>query len=402
MGSAPSAIRRRRNHVGSSPSWQLGYGVAMLRHSLGRLVAIAALAGACACASLRPRSDAQRLAELLTEVRAQGVSIADPLWLAPEVLSSVEQQIGPRGSALQRLLRLSDWLSDSDGLGFRYDALKTRTASEAWSARSGDCLSYAHLFNALARHLELPMMYVRYRSPRGYEERDGQFVVISHVASLYERDRDSILVELSNEDFDPHRSDYERLRDDQAAALHVSNLAMQRLGPDEINNTERLLRVLVAHDPELAELHNNLGAVLLRNHRYQEALRVLQQAIHRFPSVVSLYVNASLAAKAAGNLALADQLAATANEPWTDPFIPFTKAARLFESEQLAEAVQLFERVVKLNPRSATFQAWLARGLAATGKITKARAAWQRARELDPRHPMLESLRVSLQIPSPS
>ena len=342
--------------------------------------------------AVRARSEAERLAQLVDEVAAAGEPIGDPLALPPEVLAQAADEIGVRGNAADRLRRLAAWISDADGLAFRYDELRTVTASEAWVSRAGDCLSYAHLFNALARSLRLPMQYVRYRAPRGYQERGGQLLVVSHVASLYDRDRETVLVDLSGEELSPLRSDYQRLSDDEAAALHVSNLAMARLGRGEVAKAERLIRLLLAHTPELPDLHNNLGAVLLHRQRYGEALAVLQAAIARFPSHVPLYVNAALAAQALGKRRLADQLTAQAKAPWTDPYVPFVRGASLLDQGRTAEGVAILRGVVARSPDSATFQVMLARGLAELGERKPALAAFARARQLDPRHPLLVPL----------
>lgn len=357
-----------------------------------------ALAG-CAAAPPPLESPAQRLAKLLAEVRAEGVELGDPQTLDPAVVKLADDEIGRRGTVPDRLRRLSDWLSDRRGVAFRYDEQQTLTAAQAWEARAGDCLSYAHLFNALAASLQVPMEYVRYRAPSAYQERNGQFVVVSHVASLYDRDRETILVDLSGEELSPLRSDYERLTIDEAMALHVSNLAMARLGRGEVEGPERLIRLLLARAPQLPDLHNNLGAVLVHRQRYAEALTVLQRAIASFPSYVPLYINAALAARGAGKERLADELTAKAQAPWTDPFVPFVRGARLLEEGRAAEGVAVLRKVVKMSPDSATFQVHLARGLIALGQRKEALAAFTRARKLDPRHPLLYALSQQLGVP---
>jgi tetratricopeptide (TPR) repeat protein len=387
-------VAKTKQRVGGG----LGYLFAMGKTPAGEravaaMLACAALALAgCATggpAAVRRPSEAERLAQLVAEVAAAGVPLGDPLALPPEALARVADEIGGRGTAVDRLRRLAAWLSDAEGLAFRYDELRTVTAAEAWAGRGGDCLSYAHLFNSLARSLRVPMQYVRYRAPRGYQERGGQLLVVSHVASLYDRDRETVLVDLSGEELSPLRSDYQRLSDDEAAALHVSNLAMARLGRGEVAMAERLIRLMLARTPELPDLHNNLGAVLLHRRRYAEALAVLQAAIARFPSHVPLYVNAALAAQALGDSRLAEQLTARAEAPWTDPYVPFVRGAWLLDQGRTAEGVAILRGVVERSPDSATFQVMLARGLSELGQRKPALAAFSRARQIDPRHPML-------------
>jgi Flp pilus assembly protein TadD len=352
--------------------------------------------GAAAPRPLAPKTEAQKMAQLLVDVAAQGVVLGDPLALPPELVTRAAREIGPRGSVVDRVHRLARWMSAPEGLAFRYDPLLTLTAAAAYQARAGDCLSYAHLFNALARSLGIHVEYVRFRSPSSYEERGGQLVVVSHVASLHERDRETILVDLSGEQLSSYRSDYQRLSDREALVLHVSNLAMAALGRGEVTRAERLSRRLLAEAPHLPDLHNNFGAVLLRRHQYAEALGFLRRSIRRFPTHVQLYVNASLAAQGAGDPALAAELSAKAEAPWTDPFVPFIRGAQLIDDGRVEEGVKLLQKVVRVHPQSATFQLHLARGLLQLGQRKQAMAAFTRASVLDPRHPMLMPLAIQL------
>jgi Flp pilus assembly protein TadD len=351
----------------------------------------------CGCAAIRQRGDGRRLSALIEEARAHNLALPDPLTLDPAIAERVLQQVSREGTELERIRRLHRWLRDSSGLGFRYDALHTRTANDAWAARTGDCLSYAHLFNALARSLQVPVNYVRYREAQTYEERNGQFLVVSHVASLYNDYRVTVLVDLTGGTPSSRVSDYELLGDDEAAALHYSNLAMEQLAAGDTATPERLLRLLVERTPKLPEIHNNLGAVLLRQGRSQEALVVLQAAIARFPDFVPLYVNGALAARGSGQDALSDELAEKARSSWTDPFLPFVRGTWLLDRGYPEEAVKLLRRAISLKPDSAMFHAWLARALVQTGNQEDARRAYEETRRLNPVHPMLEGLKPLLE-----
>lgn len=342
------------------------------------------LAG-CAASARQVQSPAARALALTAEVRALGLALAAPRWLPEAPRRRVVAEVGRHGTPRERLQRLARWLSAQDGLGFTYAERLTLTASEAWRTRRGDCLSYAHLVAALAPELGVEVGYVQYRAPREVVGDGGKLTVITHVANLHEEDRESVLVELANQAFSVRMSDYRRLAEDEVLALHVSNLAMLRLEGGEL--AERLLSAALAVAPQLAELHVNLGAALLRARRPDEAQRVLERALHRFPHEVGLYVNAAQAAAALGQTARARALAAKAEAPWTDPFLAFVRATELLELGDAAGALTLLERVAVLQPGSATTQLHLARALAALGRRSEARAALTRAHRLDPKHP---------------
>ena len=99
-----------------------------------------------------------------------------------------------------------------------------------------------------------------------------------------------------------------------------------------------------------------------------------------------------MAARAAGDNALAEELAEKARSSWTDPFLPFVRGTWLLDRGQAREAVKLFERAVSLKPGSAMFHAWLARALLEERREGEARKEFETARRLNPKHPMLEAL----------
>ncbi|MGK3946725.1 hypothetical protein ABK046_51230, partial [Streptomyces caeruleatus] len=65
--------------------------------------------------------------------------------MSPQMREAALREVGRQDTELDRLQRLNKYLRGTTGLGFTYDATATLTAREAWEARRGDCLSYAHL-----------------------------------------------------------------------------------------------------------------------------------------------------------------------------------------------------------------------------------------------------------------
>ncbi len=343
------------------------------------------------CATLRERSDERRSDSLLAELDAQGVHLAAPLAVSKEVKERVEREVRLEGTELERMRRLHWFLRGQ--LGFRYDPNLTLGAQQAWDQKRGDCLSYAHLFNALSRFLQVPVNYVRYRGTTTYEERSGALVVVSHVASLYNDYKVTVLVELTGTAPSWRVSDYEHLGDDEALALHFSNLAMEHLQQGDVRWAEKVLKVLIARTPNLPELQVNYAAVLMRDGRQDEALALLQRALERFPDFHPLYVAAAIAADNAGRDDLAEKYAEAARNSHVDPFVPFMRGVWLMEKNQFGAAVQLFTHARDLKPQSALFAAWLARAQLLEGHEAEALRTFALATQLDPRHPVLEDFR---------
>ncbi|MFT3837548.1 MAG: tetratricopeptide repeat protein [Myxococcaceae bacterium] len=343
------------------------------------------------CATLRTRSDGRRSDALLTQLDAQGIHLDPPLTISNEMKERVEREVRFEGTELARMQRLHSFLRTQ--LGFKYDPNLTVGAEEAWAGRRGDCLSYAHLFNALARFIQVPVNYVRYRGTTTYEERSGALVVVSHVASLYNDYKVTVLVELTGTAPSWRVSDYEHLGDDEAVALHFSNLAMEHLQKGDVTWAKKVLEVLLVRTPDLPELQVNYAAVLLRQGHQDEALALLQKALDRFPDFHPLYVAAAIAADSAGRDDLAEKYAELARNAHVDPFVPFMRGVWLMEKHQYRAAGQLFTHATDLKPQSALFAAWLARAQLLQGDESEAIRTFEKAQQLDPRHPVLEDFK---------
>lgn len=357
---------------------------------MARWLLFAAVLALCGCAQFKLALPGAGVASLRAAARAEGLSLEDPLELTDQMRQRAQLAVGRQGSERERLEKLNRFLREQSGAGFSYDAHSTVSAREAWRRRSGDCLSFAHLFNALARHLGVPTKYVRYREAEGFEERSGQFTVVTHVASLYADDQVNILVELSGRPASWRSSDYEPITDGEALALHASNLAMELLSAGDPARAHRWLEVLVHQAPDLPEVQNNHAVALMRLGRHAEALEVLQRAIGRFAQFQPLYVNAALATRSLGLTGLAERYAEAARTSWSDPFLPFVRGTWLYEQGKFGAAVKLFERAAGLKPRSVLFLAWLARARLQAGDRAGARAAFAQAVEVNPLHPVLE------------
>jgi tetratricopeptide (TPR) repeat protein len=328
---------------------------------------------------------------MVADARSRGLWFEDPLEMDDTMREAALLNVGKEGTDLERMRKLNAWLRGKEaGLGFTYDQNATRTAKEAFYARSGDCLSYAHLFNAMARYVGISVGYVRYREAQQYDERNGQFTVVSHVASVFNDYRMTVLIELSGIPTSDRISDYQTIGDDEAAALHASNLAMDAFARGDRRAPLEMLRWLVQRTPGLPEVHNNLAAVLLRMGRAQEAWEVISPALDRFPDFVPLYVNGALAAQRRGDDQLGEALAEKARS--SDPFLPFVRGTWLLERGKYEAAEQLISRAHKMRPESVTFTAWLAQAKLLSGKPAEAKAMFAEAKKIAPTHPLLAEL----------
>src|ERR1700754_4093814 len=86
------------------------------------------------------------------------VDAADIFALTPAMHAFVDNQLH-HGFRLDRRQALVDALSTKTQLKIEYDSSTTRTASEAFAARSGNCMSLVLMTAALAKDLGLTVRY---------------------------------------------------------------------------------------------------------------------------------------------------------------------------------------------------------------------------------------------------
>ena len=161
----------------------------------------------------------------------------------------------------QRLLALHRAVRGQATLGISYDPVAEGTATEVFHRTTANCLSYATLFVALAREAGLSADY-QWLKVRPEWTRQGERVVVRmHVNTAVSAGRgDSFMV-----DIDPvptgNITGTRRLRDADAAALYHSNIAMQALARQQVEDAWLQSVRALQLSPELPYLWVNLGAV---------------------------------------------------------------------------------------------------------------------------------------------
>ena len=346
--------------------------------SLGA-VALLALGAACATSSsvssfnhpLSATSPAW-----LREGIAQGLPLEDPLHLSDDTKATIIAQASSPGGERTQMTRLLRYFMDNDGLAFQYRPSRTLNAEAAFHAREGDCMAYAMLYVAAARSLGIPVHFVRITQLPTFWEDGGRFFTSSHIAVGFAYDtwqENAMVVDFSATHTSEWRfSLYSYIDDETAFVLFHSNRAVEYLLRDDYVQAERILRFLLDHAPAVPEVYNNLGIVLMRLHRAQDATDLLAQAIARFPKFVPLYTNAVAAAAASGHPDLVKEWSLAGHEvAQSDPAFAFAEGMLAFHEGDFPTAGQRFSDALQIQPDDLTLLAWTARAHLAAGDMSR-------------------------------
>jgi tetratricopeptide (TPR) repeat protein len=361
------------------------------------IAALGLLALSAACAPARapnassapiPHTDA---ASLIEAARQQGIKLENPLTIEKSYLKEAAQVVGTWGTSHERLRRLVNFLND--GTRFQYAPNLSLTASQAFRERRGDCMAYSNLFVAVARSLGLPTYFVHVSEVLSHYEHKGLFFTSSHVAVGYGTGPSAMVVDFTKESTDWRLSTYRAIDDASATALYYNNLAVDMMMAGRTDEAERMFRFLIEQKPEIEEIYNNLGVLLNRKARYQEALAVLQKGMQAFPAYKPLYTNALVAARGAKRADLAKDFERRGEELVDkNPYFVFAHGLHLYQSADYARAAEEIERASALIPASPVIYAWLARAYMSAGRREEGRRAFTEAKKLSPTSRILEEL----------
>jgi Tfp pilus assembly protein PilF len=163
---------------------------------------------------------------------------------------------------------------------------------------------------------------------------------------------------------------YDDVPDELAFVLFQNNVAVERMVSGEVVEAERILRFLLARSPDVPEVHNNLGLVLLQAGRVREAMDVLQAGVQHFPRFRALYANAVQAARRLGDVQLAESLQHRGRELLEDdPSWNFNEGLRSYQGHAFPEAAVRFEKALSADPDNVRLLAWTARAHLAAGQL---------------------------------
>ena len=335
-----------------------------------------------------PFSEVDRSVKLAGE---KGLNLPNPFALDERIKNDLDKLIRPEDMPHVRLRKVLKYLHDNGFLNFEYDMSATLTAQEAFDKKRGNCLSHTGLFVALSRQLKVPTYFVYVSEALDFEERDGSYVVSSHIATGFEDGPKTTVVDFNNER--ENFRIYEKIDDRSAYCLFYNNVAVDKILKGEYEEARRILRFLVELKPELKEVRNNLGVLLMKTGKYEDALSLYHDMRTANQNYQPALHNGLLAAQRLRRKPAEDVFKTSLKEiSDKDPLLLYQKALDLEENGKYEESVAFIRKALGYQPRNAFLYAVMARVYMENNDLQRAKVAYQRARTLAPHLAMLEDL----------
>lgn len=314
-------------------------------------------------------------------------------FLAAEFASGA----GPRDTRL-RLIDALYRSPEAGGRGLRlmYEASHTRTAAEAFEARSGNCLSLVMMTAAFARQLEVAVSFQSVRADQHYS-RIGSLTLASghvnlvlgaplarHATSRFNQTDELIVDFLSPADLLGQRS--EPLAERTIVAMYFNNRAAELLVAGQPDLAYWHAREALRHDPGFVRAANTLGVIHQRAGQAVAAEAAFRHVLAHDPRPVAALGNLVALLQGLGRVdearALEAQLLALQPVP---PFEWLRQGRQALAAGDSARALELLQRELRRQPEQDEVHFALAEAHLRLGNLARAQHHLAQAAEFSTR-----------------
>jgi tetratricopeptide (TPR) repeat protein len=318
-----------------------------------------------ACTSWRGSVESVRITpDELLEGASLGVGENSPplvpekevLALSSEMRDFLDKHVDRKASPELKLRQLAFAIIDAEALGVKYDDT-TRTASEAFHLRHGNCLSYSNMFVAMARDVGLNVQFQEVDIPPDWTFDNDTFVLNRHVNVYVNLGlKGTRVVDFNMEDF---KSTYDMLRisDERALGHFYNNIGVERMQAGDVASAlAHFRRALVDSGRGFSPAWTNLGTLYLRNGHpahaeaaFLEALKVNESDSVAMSNLARLYER------------LGDQERAAAyrkrvnSDHWRNPYYRYQLAHQAFLARDYDTAIGHLKYAIRKRPAEDTF-----------------------------------------------
>ena len=361
---------------------------------MARCIALLCAVLLSSCATVRDAPTEAAHARFLEDARfapaSERISAEQLFALSDDMRRYLDAEIAPRTVKRGRQLALVDALYTRGDLRLEYDSAITRNASEAFAARSGNCLSLVIMTAAFAKALDLPLEYQKVFVDDAWARAGSMYLAIGHVNLVLGKRKTDELVYTSRLgkkavesegltiDFlppDDMRSVRSRvIGEDIVVAMYMNNRAVEALARGSVDDAYWFAREAMRQSPGFLVAYNTLGAVYHKHGDLAPAEAVFRYVVEREPSNVQALANLVRVLADAGKTEESQRVAAAlAKAEPEPPFAFFNRGMAAMRAGDLHAAKASFQREIARSPDYHEFHFWLAVVHVGLGETAEAR-----------------------------
>ena len=344
------------------------------------------------CASAPPMPPASDLFhDAAFKPPAQRIDPDAALAVSPAMRAYLAANLGQRLRDFDRRRQLINALYRGD-LKLEYDAESTRTAAEAFEARSGNCLALVLMTAAFAKEVGLTVHYQQLVGTEAWSRADQLYIGIGHVNLRLDdparrnnfpySDANSMVIDFLPS-ADARALNMTLIKEHTVIAMYLNNRAVETLTSGQLDAAYWWAREAIRTDPEMLGAYVTLGVVYRKSGHPAWAEAALGRVADREPNNVYAMSNRVLALRDlkrdAEAAALAKRLEQLDPQP---PFKYFNEGLAAYRAGQIDVARRLFAKEVARAPYHHEFEYWLAVTYAELNDVERATIHLRRAKEI--------------------
>jgi len=315
---------------------------------------------------------------------AEPIDPADVFRPSAAMKEYLENEVLPAARASGGIRQaLTAQLYNKGKLKLEYESSMTRNASQAFDARSGNCLSLVIMTAALAQELGIKVTFQSIGTDEMWSRAGDMYFLSGHVNLQLEKHASEMESRYDRYgtytiDFLPSENSVGLnatiIRENRVLAMYLNNRAAEALVRGQVDDAYWRVREAIRQDPAFLSAFNTLGVVYLHHgdpRRAEAVLAFVSKQEKDNPRVLANY------AQALRELGRTDEASAIQQrlahlEPYP-PFYFFNRGRAALNEGKLAEARQDFMRELDRAPDYHEFHYWLAIADFGLGRIDEAR-----------------------------
>jgi Flp pilus assembly protein TadD len=304
------------------------------------------------------------------------------LALSPEMRAFLNAHVDRKSSVKLELQQLVSSIMDAHTFGVKYDET-TRTASETFRIRRGNCLSFSNMFVAMAREVGLNVQFQEVDIPPDWTFDNDTFVLNRHINVFVDfGPTGTRVVDFNTGDF---KIGYEmrRISDARALAHYYNNIGVERMLAGDTALGLWNFRRAIANDRAFSPSWTNLGTLYLRNGHPAQAEAAFLQAVKTDESDLVAMSNLARLYEQLGDR---DRAAAykkrVIHDRWRNPYYRYQLARQAYLARDYAAAISHLKYAIRKRPDEDTFCFLMGLGYRGEGDERAARRWLARAEEL--------------------
>jgi tetratricopeptide (TPR) repeat protein len=332
------------------------------------------LLGGCAAQQTRTAPAQQLFHDQLFQPATAPIDTRQVFALSPAMRDYVKHEIGSASPGKDVRRMLFDALYRRDKLQLEYDAAITRNAAQTFDARAGNCLSLAIMTAALARELNMSVVFQQINIDEVWSRAGNLYFSSNHVNLVLGRPRSDHNpyttysmddARVLTVDFIPvppqAREAAKQLEERTVLAMFLNNRAAELLSVGQVDDAYWAARKAAEVDPLFLNVYNTLGVIYQHHGDNDAAEQVLRYAHAQAPNNTIYLSNLAQTLENQNKLDEAAQLRVRLAqlEPYP-PFYFFHLGQQAMQQGDYAGARKLFEKELERIPDYHEFHFWLA------------------------------------------